>query len=99
MSLLKDVPIPAWVMARQTPESVDHAKLCFYIRLAALYHNEKSSVSQLSSALGLSETTLHQVLKRGEPIQPTIAVEIEKLIGRSLFPRELFRPDLFVIPE
>ncbi len=98
MSLLTDAPIPAWVKARQTPESVDRATLCFYIRLAALYHNDKGSVSQLSTACGLSESTLHQVLKRGE-IAPGHAVEIEKLVGRTLFPRELFRPDLFVIPE
>ncbi len=96
MSLLKDVPTPAWVMAHQTPESVDRSKLCFLIRLAALYHNDRASVGQLSIACGLAESTLHQALKRGE-IAPGHAVEIERIVGRPLFPRELFRPDLFVI--
>lgn len=97
MSLLKDVPSPAWVTVHQTPESVDRAKLCFLVRLAALYHNDKGSVGQLSVACGLAESTLHQALKRGE-IAPGHAVEIEKIVGRPLFPRELFRPDLFTLP-
>lgn len=97
MSVAEGVPIPAWVMAHQTPESVDRAKLCFYIRLAALYHNDKGSVGQLALACDLAESTLHQAMKRGE-IAPAHAVQIEKIVGRSLFPRELFRPDLFTIP-
>lgn len=96
MSLLKDVPSPAWVMAHQTPESVDRAKLSFLVRLAALYHNDKGSVGQLSLAIGLSEPALSMSLKRGQ-IAPGHAVEIERVVGRSLFPRELFRPDLFLI--
>lgn len=98
MSLLKDAPTPAWVMAHQTPESVDRAKLCFLVRLAALYHNEKGSLGQLSVAIGLTEPALSMSVKRGQ-IAPGHAVEIEKLIGRSLFPRELFRPDLFLVGE
>lgn len=98
MSVVQAVPLPAWVSACQTAESVDRAKLCFIIRLAALFHNEKGSVGQLSIACGLAESTLHQALKRAE-IAPGHAVEIERVVGRSLFPRELFRPDLFTLPQ
>lgn len=98
MSVAEAVPTPAWVGEHQSPESVDRAKLCFLIRLAALYHNNKASVGQLSLACGLAESTLHQALKRGE-IAGEIAVSIENAIGRSLFPRELFRPDLFTLPQ
>lgn len=96
MSVAEAVPTPAWVMRHDTPERVDQAKLCFLVRLAALYHNERGSLGLLSTALGLSEPALAMAIKRGQ-IMPGHAVEIEKLIGRDLFPRELFRPDLFLV--
>lgn len=76
----------------------DQARLCFLIRLAALFHNENGSLTQLSEAIGLTKPALHVALKRGQ-IAPVHAVAIETLLGRPLFPRELFRPDLFVLPE
>lgn len=97
MSVAEAVPAPAWVTTRQTPESVDHAKLCFLVRLAALYHNEKGSLGRLSLAIGLSEPALAMACKRGQ-ITGEVAVAIESAIGRSLFPREMFRPDLFTLP-
>lgn len=98
MSVVQAVPLPVWVSSSPPGESLDKAKLCFIIRLAALYHNDKGSVGQLALACGLAESTLHQALKRGE-IAPGHAVAIETATGRSLFPRELFRPDLFTIPQ
>jgi hypothetical protein len=98
MSVVQAVPLPAWVSSHQTPETVDRAKLCFIMRLAALYHNDKGSVGRLALACGLAESTFHQAMKRGE-IAPGHAVEIERLVGRPLFPRELFRPDLFTLPQ
>jgi hypothetical protein len=98
MSVVETVPTPSWVTANETPESVDHAKLCFLLRLAALYHNEKGSLGQLSVAIGLTDPALSMLMKRGQKIAPDHAVKIERLIGRELFPRELFRPDLFLIP-
>lgn len=98
MSIVETVPSPHWVMAHQKPEAVDKAKLRFLIRLAALYHNERASLGLLSIAIGKSEPSLAMVCKRGE-ISAETAIAIENAIGRSLFPREMFRPDLFVLPQ
>lgn len=76
----------------------DATRLCFLVRLAALFHNEQGSVTQLSEAIGLTKPALHVAMKRGQ-IAPGHAVAIEDLLGRPLFPRELFRPDLFTLPE
>lgn len=97
MSVAEAVPSPAWVMQHDTPSQVDHARLCFLIRLAALYHNERGSLGLLSTAIGMSEPALAMVCKRGT-ITGEIAVAIEAKIGRALFPREMFRPDLFTLP-
>ena len=96
MSVVNVVPVPDWAASKQTPEAVDQARLAFLLRLAALYHNERGSLGALSIAIGLSEPALQMACKRGQ-VAPGHAVEIEKLLGRKLFPRELFRPDLFLI--
>lgn len=98
MSVIETVPTPAWVMRHDTPESVDRAKLAFLLRLAALYHNATGSLTELSLALGMSDSVLHMAMKRGQ-ITAEVAVAIEKAIGRQHFPRELFRPDLFTVAE
>lgn len=90
MSTPSTVATPSWAL------DDTQARMCFLIRLAALYHNDTGSLTQLSEAIGLSKPALHVACKRGQ-IAPEHAVAIEKLIGRALFPRELFRPDLFLI--
>ena len=97
MSVIETVPTPAWVMPHETPESVDRAKLAFLLRLAALYHNGTGSLSELSLGLGMSDSVLHMAIKRGSNVTGEVAVAIERTLGRDLFPRELFRPDLFTI--
>lgn len=89
---------PDTTLAPDWARDNDQTRLCFLIRLAALFHNENASLTQLSEAIGLSKPALHAALKRGQ-IAPGHAVAIETLLGRQLFPRELFRPDLFTLPE
>lgn len=97
MSVIETVPTPAWVMRHETPESVDRAKLAFLLRLAALYHNPTGSVAELSEACGFSNSALHMALKR-DRITAEVAVAIERVVGRELFPREMLRSDLFTLP-
>lgn len=68
------------------------------LRLAALYHNETGSLGDLAEALGLSNPALHMAIKRGQ-VSPDMAIGIESLLGRKLFPREMLRPDLFTLPQ
>lgn len=96
MLFAKTLPAPHWVTDTQSPKEFDHAQLRFYLRLAALYHNPKGSMCLLSRAIGLSEPALVMIHKRGN-MTGEVAVGIEKAVGRALFPRELFRPDLFTI--
>lgn len=79
-------PVPSWVQ----PEDRQR----FAVALAALYHNPTGSISVLSEALGLSRATLNMALK-GPGISERNCLALEALLGRDLFPREFFRPDLF----
>lgn len=81
-------PIPAWVEPEQRAE--------FAVRMAAFYHNKSGSLGKLSVALGGSSSMLHMQLNTTGNINVTTAIKIEELLGRELFPREFFRPDIFV---
>lgn len=84
------LPVPAWAQ----PD--DHQE--FALRAAALYHNKLGSIGLLSEAIGLSNAALHMALNY-KGITPKHAIAIEKLLGREHFPRELFRPDIFLTAE
>lgn len=83
-------PIPAYV----TPEN----RTEFALRLAALYLSMDGSMSELSTALGFSRSNLHVALKSKGGVNAQTCIKIEELLGRENFPREFFRPDIF-IPE
>lgn len=90
MSLITQFPVPDWV------EPEDRQR--FALSLAALYHNPTGSISELSTALGLSHATLNAAL-RGPGISERTCLALESLLGREAFPREFFRPDLFPAGE
>lgn len=81
-------PIPARVKPGQRDE--------FAVRLAAFYHNKNGSLGALSVALGGSASLLHMQLKATGTVNVQTAIKLEELLGRDLFPREFFRPDIFV---
>lgn len=83
------LPVPAWVAPEQRQE--------FAVRLAALYHNRTGSLGLLSEAMGLSKPALHQALSY-KGLNASHCIKLESVLGRELFPREFFRPDIF-IPE
>jgi len=87
MSATKMFPAPAWM----EPDK----RQWFAIKLAALYHNKAGSVSELSVALGGSSTMLHMAVKQSG-LTPNHCIQLEHLLTRELFPREFFRPDIFV---
>lgn len=81
-------PIPAWVTPEQRTE--------FALRLAASYYTMGGSLGDLSEALGYSRPMLHQALKQASGISVNTCIKLEQLLGRDLFPREFFRPDIFI---
>lgn len=70
----------------------------FVCRLAAIYHNSTGSLGELSLAIGGSRSFLHMSLK-GKGLSADTCIELEKVLGRDHFPREFFRPDIFVPTE
>ena len=88
MSSPEQFPIPGWA----TPDD----RVEFTIRLAALYHGMEGSLGDLSEALGGSRSLLHMALKSKGGINAQTCIRLEELLGREHFPREFFRPDIFV---
>ncbi|HLP69141.1 MAG TPA: hypothetical protein VK181_16625 [Rhizobium sp.] len=66
--------------------------------IAAIYATSSGTSSALAHALGVNPTAILQARSRGK-VSAELAVKIESLLGRALFPRELFRPDLFLIGD
>lgn len=79
--------VPKWVK----PEH--HQR--FAVRLAALYYSEDGGLAALSKALGYSTSALHMALS-GKGLNADHCIKLETLLGRDLFPREFFRPDIFI---
>lgn len=79
--------VPEWV----TPDTYQR----FAIRLAALYFSENGEMSVLSEGLGYSRSALHMALN-GKGLNADHCIKLENLLGRDLFPREFFRPDIFI---
>ena len=89
MSKQSFMPVPSWVEPAQRQE--------FAIRLAAVYHNPTGSIGTLSEDIGLSRTALHMALSY-KGLNADHCIKLEEKLGREFFPREFFRPDIF-IPE
>jgi hypothetical protein len=87
MSKQLPMRVPDWV----APEQYQR----FAVRLAALYYCEDGGLGALSTALGYSTTALHMALS-GKGLNADHCIKLENLLGRDLFPREFFRPDIFI---
>lgn len=79
-------------------EEQAHEMTRYLIRLAALYHNSAGSISELSDACGLSRSGLSSLL-HARSLPPKVAIRIEEVVGREFIQRDLFRPDIFSVPE
>lgn len=88
-----DVPLPAYIAEIVDESDRKAATAQFHLRLAALYLSPKGTLSALAKSCGYHEKALSAFTN----ISPEAAIQIEKALGRDLFPREFFRPDLFLI--
>jgi hypothetical protein len=83
------IRVPEWV----TPEHYQR----FTVRLAALYYSPNGNLGDLSKGCGYSSSALHMALS-GKGLNADHCIKLESLLGRENFPREFFRPDIF-LPE
>jgi hypothetical protein len=88
------------VLPRHVVEIIDEterraAETRFLLKLAALYASPGASVSTLAESCGYHPKSFAAF----QNISPELALKLEGVLGRELFPREFFRPDLFCIPE
>lgn len=88
MPAISKFHIPAWVEPEQRTE--------FVVRLAALYHSMDGSLATLSESLGGSRSMLHMALKSKGGVNAQTCIKLEEIMGRENFPREFFRPDIFI---
>jgi hypothetical protein len=86
--------LPAWLETLPETERED-ARRRFLLRLAALYDCPEGHMKHLSEGIGLAPNTLATYLSQSQPITPEIAVKLETRLGKDLFPRSVFRPDIF----
>lgn len=88
------VSLPAW-LHNLPEEEQSPARARFLMRLAALYHSEGGKMNTLSIACEKHPSTLSILTN----ISPELAIGLEEVLGREMFPRELFRPDIFNTPD
>ena len=89
-------PLPPWLTAIEEAEEQDAAHTRFLLSLACIYYSAKGKPGSLAQAIGMTANAFSICKSRGR-ISPHTALAIEKALGRDLFPREVFRHDLFLL--
>jgi len=88
-------PDPVWLA--NLPESEKAvARTRLLIGLAGLYASQTGTIAALSSSMGMHYSQLGAIRSIGR-ISPEVSIRLENMLGRELFPRETFRPDIFSI--
>ncbi len=89
------LPEPLWLTGETDPDRSEK-RTRFFLSLACHYYSESGRASDLAEAIGMSANA-YAVMKTRGKVPPETALALEKALGRDMFPRELFRPDLFEI--
>ena len=90
------IPMPAWLDELPDDEK-PAARAKFLLKVCALYATPEGKLLDLSTALGYSHRTLHQLTATKSPMNVNVAVALEKLLGREVITREIALPELFDI--
>lgn len=86
MSIKEQWPLPPWLA-----QATEKDRVSFYLRLAIAF-TETGTPTELANKVGVTPNTIHLAKHRGQ-CTSDLAIRIEKLHGRELFPRELFYPE------
>lgn len=89
------MPEPTWLAGEKDPE-LSKKRTRFLLSLACVYYSESGQASDLAEAVGMTPNAFAVMKTRGK-LPPEMAVALETALGRDLFPRALFRPDLFEV--
>lgn len=88
-------PEPVWLAQISDKEERDSERIRWMLSLACLYHSPKGTAT-LAAAIGMTPNALSIAKHRGK-LSPENVIAVERELGRELFPREAFLPDLFTI--
>ena len=91
-------PEPSWLVDITDEQEKECSRVRWLLSMACLYYSQDGRPGSLAEAIGLTPNAFSIIKSRGR-ISPDTVIAIGKELGRDLFPREVFRPDLFVIPE
>lgn len=93
---LRKWPEPGWLGTIPDEIEREAERVRLVLSLACLYHSQKGSPATLAEAIGMTPNAFAIMKSRGK-VSPQNAIALEGELGRDLFPREAFRPDLFEI--
>lgn len=91
-------PEPKWLAEIQDRERRECSRIRWLLSMACLYHTSSGRPGTLANALNMTPNAFSIIKSRGK-ISPETVIAIERELGREHFPREVFLPDLFSIPE
>lgn len=89
-------PLPPWIAAIEDESERQVARNQLLLGYACLYYDRKGTAATLAESLGLTANAFALFKMRGK-ISGDFAVELERVLGRECFPRELWRPDIFTV--
>jgi hypothetical protein len=69
-------------------------RIKYLIRYAALQHNDSGSLPALAVAIGYSEESLYQAMRRGS-VTPGMACALEAVLGQGIITKEQLCPETF----
>lgn len=87
-------PSPKWLDGITDDSEREAARHRYLLNLACVFHSKDARTSDLADALGVTANNLSIIKARGR-VSPEMAIDIERILGRDHFPRELFNPALY----
>lgn len=87
-------PSPSWLDGITDDSEREAARHRYLLNLACVFHSPTGRVADLATALGVSPNAFALAKMRGK-VPPEMAIDIERILGRDHFPRELFHPALY----
>jgi hypothetical protein len=87
-------PSPKWLDGITDDSEREAARHRLLLGLACLFHSPDGRTADLAFVLDMTPNAFSLMKARGR-VSPEIAIDIERILGREHFPRELFHPALY----
>ncbi len=80
--------LPNWVSdPRNSEYERDRLRMTYLLKLAAIRHNPRASLTVLADAMGVTRQVFYTAMHEGKTT-PAVAASLENLIGRDVLRRE-----------